>query len=105
MNELNINPAADFGAYFSQMFYSRISDPAIFEPLHSLETYREAVEVYDAAYKTVFDQEHLPDKNAVQELLNALYRIQDFQAQYLYRLGLREGNTINSPAFLTAGLS
>ena len=89
-----------FGENFSEMFLSRIADLDTFAPLHNLTAYQEAQEEYESARSAAEQRE----PKSLERLLNAIHRVQDFEMEYLYRLGFQEGARAQSGSFLTDGL-
>ncbi|EGO62592.1 hypothetical protein [Acetonema longum] len=89
-----------FGENFSEMFLSRIAYRETFAPLQDVDAYQAAKEEYNNAYNEVAQQ----GPKALERLLRAIHRVQDFEQEYLYRLGFQEGVRSQSASFLIDGL-
>lgn len=96
---------ATFGTCFSNMFLDRISNPDTFAPLDEMSAYQDAQAAYDSAHSAIFDQGAAADHKSVQALIDALYRLQDMQMQYIYRVGIQDGMQVCRPDFCTVGIA
>ena len=97
-------PSSGFGASFSEMFLDRISNTDTFNPLQALESYQNAKAAYSSLQETLFDETGKADIKTVEKLIRALHRIQDFEMEFIYRLGIQEGASMGRPDFLTSGI-
>jgi len=94
----------DFGQMLSNAFYKRIADPALFQTLYQKPSYAEFQRKLNDLCTSVFELNEPITRDAVQGIMDALYILQGFECEFLYRIGLQEGLALAAPGFLTDGV-
>jgi hypothetical protein len=97
------NGCVTFGAVINEVLFESVSTPEFFSPLEECADYREAKAEYDSLYDEVFSGASV-NAGQVQKLLNAQSRLNDAQAQFIYRTGIQAGISLSTPEFLTEGM-
>lgn len=86
----------NFYEAFTAMLYTRMEEPGFYNPLEESEAYRAAQEVYREARAEAGENGDI--------LAQAMGRVFDMQAQYLYRMGVQDGLSVSGSGFLTKGI-
>lgn len=85
-----------FEEAMTSMFYTRLEEGDFYDRLEACEEYRDAWDEYSAARAQAGAD--------VERLINAMNRIFDLQAHYIYRIGIQDALTMTRKEFATADL-
>ena len=97
----------NFTEAFTGMFYTRLEEGDFYNPLEACEEYRIAQDEYEEVRRQTNKRRaegRKVDVEQVERLINAMNRLFDLQANYIYRTGIQDALTMTRREFVTADL-